>query len=67
MSNYPMRDIYESIRHLDKQVEKVHQNLDHCIGLAIQYLDCSEDSDRTMPDVASALEMLREAEKELRG
>ena len=63
----PMRDIYDSIRHLDKQVEKVHANLSHSIDLAIEYLDCGPEAERETRDVESALEMLREAAKELRG
>tara|TARA_R110000824_G_scaffold39711_11_gene119835 strand:+ start:10775 stop:10981 length:207 start_codon:yes stop_codon:yes gene_type:complete len=63
----PMVLIYETIRSLDEQVEKVHTSVADSIESAIQYLDVSADTDRMMPDVQSALEMLRDAAKELRG
>ena len=62
-----MPQIYETIKSLDEQIKEVHENLSHCVDLAIEYLDCSADTERTMPDVQSALEMLRDAQKELRG
>ena len=64
----PMSEVYWMIKNLEKQVESIHERISESLGIAINCLDFGHaDTERTMPDVEGALEMLRDIKRELEG
>ena len=63
--NTPTEDIHASLRDLDTQLGLMHGRVRESIEQAIEYLNCGVETERTMPDVESALEMLQDAMKDL--